>query len=72
MVRQSLKWMSHSICHGQKRNAKNSGKGDGRRFKQAGMRWGVTTAQYLMTLVAKQESGLWESDVVKRTYQILS
>lgn len=43
-----------------------------RRFKQAGMRWGVPTAQYLMTLVAKQESGLWESDVVKRTYQILS
>lgn len=42
-----------------------------RRFKQAGMRWGVPTAQYLLTLVAKQESDLWESDVVKRTYQIL-
>lgn len=42
-----------------------------RRFRQAGMRWGVSTAQYLLTLVAKQESGLWESDVVKRTYQML-
>lgn len=43
-----------------------------RRFKQAGMRWGVETAQYLITLVTKQESGLWESDVVKKTYEILS
>ena len=43
-----------------------------RRFKQAGMRWGVSTAQYLMTLVSKWESELWESDVVNRTYKILN
>lgn len=42
-----------------------------RRLKQAGMRWGVSTAQYLVTLVAKWESGLWEPDVVNRTYKIL-
>lgn len=41
-----------------------------RRFKQAGMRWGVTTAQYLITLVAKWESELWESDVVRKTYEM--
>lgn len=43
-----------------------------RRFKQAGMRWGVSTAQYLLTLVSKWESELWESDVVNRTYKILN
>lgn len=43
-----------------------------RRFKQAGMRWGVSTAQYLITLVSKWESELWESDVVNRTYKILN
>lgn len=43
-----------------------------RRFKQAGMRWGVSTAQYLMTLVSKWESELWESDVVNRIYKILN
>jgi hypothetical protein len=36
-----------------------------RRLKQAGMRWNTTTAQYLLTLRTKQESGLWEKDVVK-------
>jgi hypothetical protein len=34
-----------------------------RRLKQAGMRWNVPTAQYLLTLVAKVESGLWDSEV---------
>ena len=34
------------------------------RLKQAGMRWNIDTAQPLLTLKAKQESGLWESDVV--------
>ncbi len=29
-------------------------------------------AQYLMTLVSKWESELWESDVVNRTYKILN
>jgi len=43
-----------------------------RRFKQAGMRWGVSTAQYLITLVTKWESGLWESDVVNKIYKILN
>ena len=42
-----------------------------RRLKQAGMRWGVSTAQYLVTLVAKWESELWEADVVKSIYQML-
>lgn len=41
-----------------------------RRFKQAGMRWGVSTAQYLITLVAKWESELWESEVVSKTYEM--
>lgn len=34
------------------------------RLKQAGMRWNIDTAQPLLTLKAKQESGLWDSDVV--------
>jgi len=34
------------------------------RLKQAGMRWNIDTAQLLLTLKAKQESGLWDSDVV--------
>jgi hypothetical protein len=33
------------------------------RLKQAGMRWNVETAQNLLTLKAKYESGLWYSDV---------
>jgi hypothetical protein len=33
------------------------------RLKQAGMRWNVQTAQSLLTLRAKYESGLWQSDV---------
>lgn len=35
------------------------------RLKQAGMRWEPETAQYLLTLKAKRESGLWEKDVVR-------
>jgi hypothetical protein len=35
-----------------------------KRLKQAGMRWNTETAQYLLTLRAKQESGLWRQDVV--------
>jgi hypothetical protein len=34
------------------------------RLKQAGMRWNVDTAQNILTLKAKAESGLWHSDVV--------
>ncbi len=41
------------------------------RFQQTGMRWGLDTAQYLIALAAKQESGLWESDVVKRVHHVL-
>jgi hypothetical protein len=33
------------------------------RLKQAGMRWNVATAQNLLTLKAKAESGLWHTDV---------
>lgn len=40
-----------------------------RRLKQSGMRWDPQTAQYLLTLRAKQESGLWHSEVVKRVKQ---
>jgi hypothetical protein len=35
-----------------------------KRLKQAGMRWNTKTAQCLLTLRAKQESGLWYQDVV--------
>ena len=34
------------------------------RLKQSGMRWEPETAQYLLTLRAKRESGLWQKDVV--------
>jgi hypothetical protein len=34
-----------------------------RRCKQAGMRWNVPTAQSMLTLRAKYESGRWDSDV---------
>lgn len=33
------------------------------RLKQAGMRWNVETAQNLLTLKSKAESGIWHSDV---------
>ena len=35
-----------------------------KRLKQAGMRWNPATAQYLLTLKAKEESDLWHSEVV--------
>jgi hypothetical protein len=35
-----------------------------KRLKQAGMRWNAETAQCLLTLRAKQASGLWHQDVV--------
>ena len=35
------------------------------RLKRAGMRWNTKTAQYLLTLRAKEESDLWLQDVVK-------
>ena len=34
-----------------------------RRLKQSGMRWNPETAQSLLTLVSKEESGLWNTDV---------
>jgi hypothetical protein len=34
------------------------------RLKRAGMRWNIQCAQAMLTLRAKQESGLWDSDVV--------
>lgn len=36
-----------------------------KRLKQAGMRWEPQTAQYLLTLKSKYESGRWERDVVE-------
>ena len=35
------------------------------RLKRAGMRWNVETAQAMLTLKAKSESGLWMDDVIK-------
>ena len=34
-----------------------------KRMKQAGMRWNPETAQYLVTLCSKKESGCWERNV---------
>lgn len=34
------------------------------RLKQAGMRWNPITAQYMLSLKAKEKSGLWDSYVV--------
>ena len=36
-----------------------------KRCKQAGMRWNVPTAQTILTLRAKKESGLWQREVVE-------
>lgn len=36
-----------------------------KRLKQAGMRWDPKTAQYLLTLKSKYESGQWQKDVVE-------
>ncbi len=43
-----------------------------KRLKQAGMRWNPETAQYMLTLVAKWESGLWNSDVAIPLYDALT
>ena len=39
-----------------------------KRLKQAGMRWEVESAQYLLSIKSKVESGLWASDVVKPVF----
>lgn len=43
-----------------------------KRLKQAGMRWEPQTAQYLLTLKSKYESGRWERDVVNFVKEHLS
>jgi len=43
-----------------------------KRLKQAGMRWNPDTAQYLLTLCAKEESGRWEQDVEEYIRKVLS
>ena len=40
------------------------------RLKQAGMRWNIETAQPLLTLRSKWESGLWDDDVVRTVFTI--
>jgi hypothetical protein len=35
-----------------------------KRLKLAGMRWGELSAQYLLSLRAKYESGLWKREIV--------
>lgn len=42
-----------------------------KRLKLPGMRWNVTTAQYVVALRAKLESGLWDSYVVPLVEQVL-
>jgi hypothetical protein len=42
------------------------------RLKQAGMRWNVSTAQNLLTLKAKAESGLWHTDVELFVFSLLN
>jgi hypothetical protein len=39
------------------------------RLKQPGMRWNTKTGQYILTLMAKDKSGLWEQDVVQAIYR---
>lgn len=39
------------------------------RLKQAGMRWNVATAQNMISLKAKIESGLWDKEVVPLIYK---
>lgn len=43
-----------------------------KRLKQAGMRWEIETAQYLLTLKFKYESSKREKDVVTSFQTILS
>jgi hypothetical protein len=39
-----------------------------RRLKQAGMRWEPITAQYILSLITKEESNLWEKNVADLVY----
>jgi thermostable 8-oxoguanine DNA glycosylase len=39
-----------------------------KRMKQPGMRWNTETGQYIITLLTKLKSNLWEQDVVKAVY----
>jgi hypothetical protein len=41
------------------------------RLKQAGMRWNIPTAQYLLTLRAKYKSGLWILEVEQPVLKLL-
>lgn len=41
------------------------------RLKLPGMRWNIDTAQYVLSLKAKLESGLWDSYVVPLIYKIM-
>jgi hypothetical protein len=41
------------------------------RLKQAGMRWNVQTAQYLLTLRTKYKSGLWVQEVERPVLKLL-
>jgi hypothetical protein len=43
-----------------------------RRLKQAGMRWNTASAQSLLTLVSKEESGLWGAEVISALYNYLA
>jgi hypothetical protein len=43
-----------------------------RRLKQAGMHWNTKTAQSLLTLIAKEVSGLWNLDVSDAVLKFLS
>jgi hypothetical protein len=39
------------------------------RLKQAGMRWNLETARYIISLMAKVKSHLWDRDVVQAVYR---
>ena len=43
-----------------------------RRLKQAGMRWNTKTARSLLTLITKEESGLWNLDVTGAVLKFLT
>ena len=43
-----------------------------RRLKQSGMRWNTDSAQSLLTLVSKEESGLWNSEVLRTVFDFFS
>jgi hypothetical protein len=40
-----------------------------RYLKYGAMLWNIESAQAVVTLVSKARNGLWESDVIKPTYQ---